>query len=193
MILTEPKWKSLVVNTTEPVFTPEQCQMVINMGESLKQQQAQVGSAMPQGKTDTRKRITTISWIPFNKMPEMYSTLEHFVNRANGNHFGFDGIRITEPAQYTHYPVGGFYEWHTDNDVAGKTEPPVRKISMTLLLSSENEFEGGDLELVDKGKAVKLKQGYAVLFASFIPHRVKPVLKGQRKSLVMWFGGPPFR
>jgi len=193
MIPVEPKWKSLVVETTTPVFTPEQCQLIINMGESLKKEQAQVGTSQPQGKTDTEKRITTISWIPFEKLPEMYKILDNLVQRTNVNHFGFDGIRITELAQYTHYPVGGFYNWHTDNDIVGKNEPPVRKISMTLLLSPPNEFEGGDLELMDQGKTAKLKQGGAIFFASFIRHRVKPVTRGERKSLVMWFGGPSFR
>ena len=189
----EPKWKSLIVETITPVFSPAQCQDIINMGESLKKEQAQVGTSQPEGKQDTEKRITTISWIPFKKLPEMYQILETLVHRTNGNHFGFDGIQLAEPAQYTHYPVGGFYEWHTDNDVIGKNEPPVRKISMTLLLSSPNEFEGGDLELMDQGKSAKLKQGQAVFFASFIPHRVIPVTRGERKSLVMWFGGPSFR
>ena len=189
----EPKWKSLIVETITPVFSPAQCQDIINMGESLKKEQAQVGTSQPEGKQDTEKRITTISWIPFKKLPEMYQILETLVHRTNGNHFGFDGIQLAEPAQYTHYPVGGFYGWHTDNDVMGKNEPPVRKISMTLLLSSPNEFEGGDLELMDQGKSAKLKQGQAVFFASFIPHRVKPVTRGERKSLVMWFGGPSFR
>ena len=64
---------------------------------------------------------------------------------------------------------------------------------MTLLLSPLNEFEGGELELMDNNKGVKLVQGQAVFFASFIPHRVKPVTRGERKSLVMWFGGPSFR
>ena len=72
-------------------------------------------------------------------------------------------------------------------------EPPVRKISMTCLLSPENEFEGGDLELIKEGQKVKLKQGQAVFFASFIRHRVAPVTKGVRRSLVMWFGGPPLK
>jgi predicted 2-oxoglutarate/Fe(II)-dependent dioxygenase YbiX len=193
MIPVEPKWKSLIVETVTPVFTPQQCQDIINMGESLKKEQAQVGSAEPQGHTDTEKRITTISWIPFDKLPPMYKTLDDLIYRTNVNHFGFDGVRITEPAQYTHYPVGGFYGWHTDNDVVGKDQPPVRKISMTLLLSPLNEFEGGDLELMDIGKVAKLKQGHAVFFASFIPHRVTPVTRGERRSLVMWFGGPSFR
>jgi PKHD-type hydroxylase len=80
-----------------------------------------------------------------------------------------------------------------DCDVAMAHEPPVRKISMTLLLSPENQFEGGDLELMTPGKKAKLKQGHAVIFASFINHRVAPVTRGVRQSLVMWFGGTPFR
>ena len=115
------------------------------------------------------------------------------MKQTNGNHFGFEEMQITELAQYTEYPEGGFYDWHIDNDVNMSNEPPVRKLSMTCLLSPENEFEGGDLELMAEDKAVKIGQGYAVFFAYFIRHRVKPVIRGNRKSLVMWFGGPPFK
>ena len=123
----------------------------------------------------------------------MYKDIEKMMKATNGNHFGFDGMTITEQAQYTEYPEGGFYDWHVDNDVNFQHEPPVRKISMTCLLSPESEFEGGDLELMSEGKIAKLKQGHAVFFASFIRHRVKPVIKGRRQSLVMWFGGTPFK
>ena len=44
-----------------------------------------------------------------------------------------------------------------------------------------------------EGKIAKLKQGQAIFFASFIRHRVTPVIRGNRKSLVMWFGGTPFK
>ena len=76
--------------------------------------------------------------------------------------------------------------------------PTVRKISMTLLLNDPSEFEGGDLEIFtssfnSEDNKIKLKQGHGIFFASFIPHRVAPVTKGNRKSLVMWFGGPSLR
>ena len=64
---------------------------------------------------------------------------------------------------------------------------------MTLLLSPEDQFEGGDLEVSSPGKFAKLKQGHAIIFASFLNHRVKPVTRGIRQSLVMWFGGTPFK
>jgi len=190
---TEPVWKSYIVETTGPIFTPHQCQMVINKGMSLKKEPAKIGIGSPDGGLDTKKRITTISWIPFKDMPEMYRDIETTMLKANGNHFGFDGMRLTETAQFTHYLEGGFYDWHMDNDVVGKFQPPVRKISMTLLLSDPATFEGGELEFMSKGKTAKLKQGQAIFFASWLQHRVKPVTKGERKSLVMWFGGPSFK
>ena len=192
MIITEPRWKSLIVETTTPLFTPEQCQLIINAGRSEPQEMGQVGGGA-KGTIDTKTRTSHISWIPFNKMPEMYATLERVMKQTNGNHFGFEGMQITEPAQYTEYPVGGFYDWHMDSDVNGINEPPVRKISMTCLLSHESEFEGGGLELMQEGKIARPKQGQAIFFASFIRHRVVPITSGVRKSLVMWFGGPSFK
>ena len=193
MIITEPKWKSWVVETTNPLFTPEQCQQIIDAGRRQKPQQAQVGMNKPGGGVDTKKRTTTISWIPFNEMKPMYNDINEFIQKANRNHFGFEDVEITEQAQFTEYPEGGFYDWHMDTDVNMQHEPPVRKISMTLLLSPENQFEGGDLELMAPGKRANMKQGHAVIFASFLNHRVAPVTRGVRQSLVMWFGGKPFR
>ena len=194
MKYTEPVWKSYIAETTEPIFTPKQCQMVIDKGMSLKSEDAKVGmSRRPGGGYDPNKRITTISWIPFKDMPEMYRDIEATMIKANNNHFGFEGMQLTEPGQFTHYLTGGFYEWHMDNDVVGIKQPPVRKISMTLLLSDPSTFEGGELEFMSKGKTAKLKQGQAIFFASWLQHRVKPVTRGERKSLVMWVGGPSFK
>ena len=194
MIPTEPIWKSYIAETTQPIFSPKQCQMVIDKGMSLKSEDAKVGmNQKPGGGYDPKKRITTISWIPFKEMPEMYREIEATMLKANNNHFGFEGMQITEPGQFTHYPVGGFYEWHMDNDVMGIKQSPVRKISITLLLSDPSTFEGGELEFMSKGKTAKLKQGQAIFFASWLQHRVKPVTRGERKSLVMWFGGPSFK
>jgi PKHD-type hydroxylase len=176
------------------MFTPKQCQMVIEKGRSLKPEKAQVGGGTKGGKHDTKKRVTTISWIPFKEMPEMYKQIEDQMLKVNGNHFGFEGMGVTELAQFTEYPKGGFYDWHMDSDTNFEHQPTVRKISMTLLLSDPSDFKGGELEFMDKGKKINdLKQGQAIFFASFLRHRVAPVKKGVRHSLVMWFGGPPLR
>ena len=195
MIPRMPRWQSYVATTTQPIFTPEQCKMIIAAGRAEPRNDAQVGSGkgIKGGVIDTKTRTSHISWIPFKKMVDMYKDIERMMKATNGNHFGFDGMRITEQAQYTEYPEGGFYDWHVDNDVNMQHEPPVRKISMTCLLSHESEFEGGELQIEKEDNKVKLVQGQAVFFASFIKHRVAPVTRGVRKSLVMWFGGPPLR
>ena len=194
-MITEPKWKSLLANTTEPLFTPQQCQDIINMGHQQKAEEAKVGHKNQKGgQHDTKKRITTISWIPFNAMPQMYTIIERTMLQVNGNHFGYDGMRLSEPAQFTEYPKGGFYDWHMDAEVNCRFEPPVRKISMTILLSDPSEFVGGDLEFMTEGnKPPQLLQGQAIFFCSLIRHRVSKVKKGGRRSLVQWFGGPPFK
>ena len=192
----EPKWKSLMANTVTPIFTPKQCQDIINMGHQQKADEAKVGhkDGLKGGKHDAKMRVTTISWIPFKALPDMYKIIERSMLQVNGNHFGYEGMTITEPAQFTEYPKGGFYDWHMDADVNGVYEPPVRKISMTILLSPQTEFEGGDLEFMSEGnKPPQLMQGQAIYFCSMIRHRVAKVKKGIRRSLVMWFGGPPFK
>ena len=193
IIITEPKWKSWVVRTTTPLFTPEQCRQIIESGRSQKPRTAKVFTNKIGGSTDTKKRVTTISWIPFKEMGHMYQDLNAFIQKANENHFGFEDVRVTENAQFTEYPVGGFYDWHMDCDVSMGHEPPVRKISMTVLLNDPNEFEGGELELMGPGRFADLKQGHAICFASFLNHRVNPVTQGMRQSLVVWFGGKAFR
>ena len=190
----EPKWKSLMANTTNAIFTPEQCQNIIDMGHQQKAEEAKIGTAAKDSKHDTKKRITTISWIPFKALPEMYKIIERAMKQVNGNHFGYDGMQITEMAQFTEYPKGGFYDWHMDAEVNCQFQPPVRKISMTILLSPPHEFEGGDLEFMAEGnKPPNLIQGQAIFFCSWIRHRVAKVKKGVRRALVMWFGGPPFK
>ena len=96
------------------MFTPKQCQMIIEAGREEPRQDASVGQGQKGGVIDTKTRTSHISWIPFSKMPEMYKHIEKTMKKTNGNHFGFDGMQITELAQYTEYPSGGFYDWHMD-------------------------------------------------------------------------------
>ena len=191
MIITEPKWKSYVVETIEPIFTEKLCKEIIDLSSILKKEQGKISSKDARD-YDKKRRDSTISWIPFNKMKPMYADLIYLIQKINRNHFGFGNVQITEKAQIAEYSKGQFYHWHTDNSIDMVTEPPVRKLSMTLLLNDPSEFEGGNLEIAGK-KLSPMKQGHAAIFASFLQHRVTPVTKGVRKSLVVWFSGEPFK
>ena len=193
MIITEPKWKSYVVETIGPIFTVKLCKEIIDLSSTLKKEQGKVGHVGKEvGDNDKKRRQSTISWIPFNKMQPMYDDLIYLVQKINRNHFGFSNLQITEPAQVSEYSKGQFYDWHMDSSIDMDVEPPVRKLSMTLLLNDSSKFEGGNLEIAGK-KMSRMKQGHAAIFASFLQHRVTPVTKGVRKSLVVWFNGEPFK
>ena len=136
MILTEPRWKSYIITTNDPIFSPKQCEDIIRVGKSLPQQDARTNAR----KIKNHKiRNTDISWIPFNKMPEMYRLLETWGTKINNNHFGFDGIRLGEPAQFTQYSKQKHYDWHTDSAFEFSKQPFVRKISMSVLLNNPKE------------------------------------------------------
>ena len=65
MIITEPKWKKWVVETTQPIFTPKLCKEIIDLSTALKKERGKT-----YGKVDKKLRQSTISWIPFNKMEQ---------------------------------------------------------------------------------------------------------------------------
>jgi len=199
MLILEPRWKSYIVETAEPVLTPKQCDELIRIGQGEPKINATIGIMAKTTKLDESYRKSIISWIPFAKALPIYQVIRQWMEVTNNNYFGFDTVQLSEQGQYAEYSKGGFYNWHMDSDIEMKLMPTVRKISMTLLLSDSKDFEGGELEIFcgdtldsEKNK-FKLKRGYAVFFASFLLHRVMPVTKGNRKSLVMWFGGSPLR
>ena len=190
-MITEPKWKSYVVETIGPIFTAKLCKEIIDLSSTLKKEQGKIKYG-EEREYDKKRRHSTIRVIAFNKMQPMYDDLIYLIQKINRNHFGFSNIQITEEAQVSEYSKGQFYHWHTDTYIDMVTEPPVRKLSMTLLLNDPSEFEGGNLEIAGK-KMSHMKQGHAAIFASFLQHRVTPVTKGVRKSLVVWFSGEPFK
>ena len=195
----EPKWKSYVVVVPQPILIPQQCQELIRLGQAEPQSDGTIMAAEKHTKKDYTARKNKVSHIPFDKASKIYSDLLGWMQLVNRNRFGFEGMQMHEAGQYSEYSKGDFYNWHIDLGVNAIPVPPVRKISLSLLLNDPKEFEGGELEIFSRADdtndnfVFKLKQGQALFFASFHVHRVKPITSGNRKSLVMWFGGTPFK
>ena len=55
----------LLCKTTNPMFTPKQCQMIIEAGREQPKENASVGAGQKGGAIDTKTRTSHISWIPF--------------------------------------------------------------------------------------------------------------------------------
>lgn len=99
--------------------------------------------------------------------------------------------------QYAEYlgEVGGKYDWHIDVDWT-KDEPLDRKLSLTVQLSSPDDYEGGEFDFSGAGESLPdwyKEKGTVLVFPSYIAHRVRPVTSGVRRSLVAWFEGPRWR
>ena len=118
------------------------------------------------------------------------------INDANRNSYDFN-VNYLDSIQYTVYngdeEAGDFYDWHIDTFI----ETPnayQRKLSVTLQLSDTNDYEGGDFEFMHSSSPSNVRgQGNILVFPSFMTHRVTPVTKGTRRSLVAWFEGSKFK
>ena len=153
-----------------------------------------------------KKRDSNIVWMSDRWI---YKEIHPYIKQANRNagwNFNWDW---SEACQFTKYKPGQYYDWHCDGwegvyEKEGPTKGKIRKLSVTVSLSNEKDYEGGELEFVFRNKDPYKKRnvrvckdilpkGSLVVFPSFIWHRVKPVTKGVRYSLVVWNLGYPFK
>ena len=126
----------------------------------------------------------------------IFNKLNHLTHLVNENFYGFDLIGY-DHFQFTTYKASekGHYDWHIDSFIGEPNKNGNglhRKLSMTLLLN--DDFEGGDFEVnLSTPQKVDVRRGRALFFPSFVLHRVTPVTKGTRKSLVIWVEGPRWK
>ena len=118
---------------------------------------------------------------------EIFDILNH-TNQFGHWNFDVDGV---EAVQLTRYNKGDYYDFHSDGNGVTETEDGrVRKLSMTIILN--DDYEGGEFEFFGDKDKPKNGIGTVIVFPSYFVHRVNPVTKGIRYSLVAWFGGPKF-
>lgn len=148
-------------------------------------------------------RSSMIKWLPRNQAFDwLYERMISMSKEANQALWGFDLISSLEAIQYTEYYASenGHYDWHQDIGVGEL--PSKRKVSITIQLSDADEYDGGDLLIctgssgtgeLDNNLVMPRGKGVGVLFPSYMMHRVSPVTRGVRRSLVLWVGGAHYR
>jgi len=124
----------------------------------------------------------------------LYDLLFPMALEANEKVFHFDIDIVTDPIHYVIYPTdGGHLDWHMDTGALAVNK---RKLAMTVQLSDPKDYDGGDFEIWFGGKqsqVVPREKGDVIIFPAFCMHRVKPITRGERRCLVFWTGGRPFR
>lgn len=155
--------------------------------------------------TDTNSYETNnrdIAYIGLNgNYKWLYDLLWPLVVEANDTTFHFDIDIVTDPIHYVIYPTpttpqndnGGHLDWHMD---VGAHSVNKRKLAMTVQLSDPKDYDGGDFEIWFGGNRQTLvprEKGDVIIFPAFCMHRVTPITRGERRCLVFWTGGRPFR
>jgi len=171
-------------------LTSVDCENLITYCQNYPIEQALVG-----GNKDSNDfiRKSSIRWIPFNAESEkLFKLIRNAVIKINRDYWNLELTGFTEPLQFTHYPAGnGHYIWHMDS---GNGNLSLRKLSVVIQLSNPNTYEGGELQVQTEGRVIADKeQGNVIFFPSYMQHRVTPVTRGERYSLVLWISGPPYR
>ena len=170
------------------------CDDVIKLASELDQEKGTIDD----GVTDSVRR-STVRWINRDERSEfVYQVLTQIFKDFNRQVFGFNVDHVPE-IQFTEYDESeqGHYDWHLDTISDGPVAYD-RKLSMSIQLSPNTAYVGGDLQFHDNGSgglpAEEIRsRGSVIVFPSFMPHRVTPVTQGKRLSLVAWMEGPKFQ
>lgn len=194
-------------------LTPRFCNEVLEYGKSHQKETALIGDlkkdtiTKKQIKDLKKKRDSEVVWLDDHWI---YKEIQPYIQQANKEakwNFDWD---YSESCQFTKYSSGQYYGWHCDSwnvpykDINKNRNGKIRKLSVTCSLSDPSEYEGGELEFnfnhPDKRKKDNIRKcieissrGSIVVFPSFVWHRVCPVKKGTRYSLVIWNLGYPYR
>lgn len=146
---------------------------------------------------DKSIRSTKLAWLEPNEHNyKIWDKFAKVIAEVNSRFFHYDLTGFYEPMQLGIYAAedNGHYDWHIDMYKENKDAP--RKLSMVLMLSDPSDFEGGKLLIKtdrDEPRTLDMIKGRAWFFPSYMLHKVTPVTKGIRKTLVLWVGGPPFK
>jgi len=146
-----------------------------------------------------RSRITDIKWIRLNEDTKwLFKKIIDKIIDVNSKNFDLQ-LKFLEDLQFSEYTEEkrGFYSKHRDCGLKKSLDNyvDIRKLSFTIQLTDDKEYEGGELifHIDDEEKKAPKSKGTIVFFESDIVHEVTPVTKGVRQSLVSWVQGPNLR
>jgi PKHD-type hydroxylase len=200
-ISNNPRERSLVTHPWvyyDNCFTNAEINSIVRYCDSFEQEQGVTFGAESREQIE-QHRVSSVKFHERNNETAwIFDKINVMIESMNKQYYGFD-LNGYLSFQYTTYTAEekGRYDWHTDMSFGkayGDDVEP-RKLSMTLLLNED--FEGGEFQInmskEDSPEIVHVPKGRAIFFPSFMIHRVTPVTRGIRKSMVVWVLGPKFR
>jgi PKHD-type hydroxylase len=169
-------------------FSESECQTITDYAQKQSIQSIQQDSDY------SKVRDVDVVWLDNSENTIwIYKRIAAIVQKAN-DFFHYELSGMYESLQFTIYKPGSFFDYHVD---IGRAAKSIRKLTVVIQLSSPEEYKGGELILKNLSAWSEItaskERGTAVVFPSFIPHKVTELTEGNRLSLVSWIGGHPFR
>ena len=168
------------------------CERILNLYRESANQTGKVG----QSKKNEEIRKSKVVGFPYGSSyaEDINDTIGRYINLANRECYGFN-LNGVQEFQIAEYNVGNFYDEHMDATLTDNLSQ--RKLSITVQLTNPVNYDGGDF-IFTKGiitpSQIELKQqGTILIFPSFIYHKILPVTRGTRYSLVGWYEGNKWR
>ncbi len=190
--------KGIVVKNVWEVWSSAlsdtECDTIIERARTYSEEDATVGFSDTL-RSDLAYRTSSIRWLSTHQEGAIVERIMQLVSASNRNNFGVDIAGLHE-LQFTEYHEtnSGHYDWHHDVWLES-ARPYARKLSVVVQLSSPVDYEGGAFEFfgIENPAAQFAPRGSVLIFPSFLQHRVLPVSKGTRRSLVTWVEGANWR
>tara|TARA_B100001250_G_scaffold172535_1_gene148540 strand:+ start:2331 stop:2924 length:594 start_codon:yes stop_codon:yes gene_type:complete len=170
---------------------------IIDHCSNLTYETAQTGNHTEKNEELKKWRNTDVAWIAWDEW--IAGIIHNQMILANNAYFNYDLTQFDSKIQVTVYngEENQHYNWHVDNGTNVLNDPEQeRKLSCSLVLNDPDEYEGGEIQFHYHNafyQSIKPPKGTAIIFPAWLPHRVRPVRKGKRTSLVAWMRGPFFK
>lgn len=181
-----PNDRSALMVYAPGLLTAEECLRAIELSKDIYGNEGRVGIS---GNRQAIRKSTVRFIMPDPENEWLFRKIDSAVLLLN-KEYKYDLRGFYEGMQVATYDRDGHYDWHSDH---GRGAYSVRKLSLAIQLSDPNDYEGGEFEFMATNEPAPKEIGSLIAFPSFLVHRVRPVTKGRRMSLVSWISGPPFR
>jgi PKHD-type hydroxylase len=188
-----PDWAADRLRVFARAVPQETCEQIVSVGLSLELAQGSLhNNTTGERFFDPHYRTTSVGW--FKEHDWIRDLMHGFAEEANRD-WGFVLGDADQP-QFAVYRRNDFFEFH--KDLLRVRQGTIRKVSVVLQLDPPQNYRGGQLEFLDDDFGILVPrafvaQGSVAVFSSLLKHRVTPVKEGERRSLTVWFKGPPFR
>lgn len=177
----------------DDMLSPDECRWLVDLAAELSPVAAGIGQTRQIN--DQTIRRSNVRWVRFDQRTKpLYARVIRKMLEAADERFGFP-LESCELMQLGEYDAAnqGFFDWHIDTLYYPRSTKLVRRLTIAMQVTAGDDYDGGGLQARTADgtiTTVPRRQGLAVIFPSSMPHRVDPVTRGRRYSLVLFVHGP---